>query len=417
MNQSSLPITAGLALACLLASFAMPMQSHAGKGDANTQIAVANDGIGLSFAADTDRQFLSMTVRVAAPGEGIVFSRRSLEPVVQWMPDPDAPDGYYRWEAWVVTADSGAVAAPGHASRPLARQLEKASPDGSVPIEQRFLDAVKQVRQESGTLELRDGWLRDVPGTGQELSALESSIGTILSFIVPPARAVQTFTESVEIEEGVPAKLFFDDTNLSGINWTLQGGSNQFGIIDAQANVTPFFVREGAPSSSLSIDDTGNIGLGTAFPNRSLEIVQEDPSISLRETDSSTQWNLRSFNGDFHLQHFNAGFRSPFQIESDAPGESIYVDTIGRVGLGVNNPTEDLTISGDSLGAMIGMRTDAGTATWQLGGGTGQLFFRDLSTGNNPLALVLARLSTALESTLRAMSASASFRPPPRCTY
>ncbi len=84
--------------------------------------------------------------------------------------------------------------------------------------------------------------------------------------------------------------------------WDLASNETNFFIRDATNGSTlPFRVRPGAPTSSIDIANTGNVGLGTSSPAEELHIVDSNnPRILLTDTDNSnTTWLLgHASNGD-----------------------------------------------------------------------------------------------------------------------
>ena len=70
-------------------------------------------------------------------------------------------------------------------------------------------------------------------------------------------------------------RLKFDDTSSSGFpanDWMLSanestsGGANRFMLVDDTAGRVPFSVSAGAPTDSLFLSQSGNLGLGTSNP-------------------------------------------------------------------------------------------------------------------------------------------------------
>jgi hypothetical protein len=92
----------------------------------------------------------------------------------------------------------------------------------------------------------------------------------------------ETFAgEALLLKQSV-VRLRFDDTSTAAgfptTNWQLRandagsGGADLFAIEDLSASTIPFTVRGGAPSSSVYIAASGNVGVGTAVPTRKLDV-------------------------------------------------------------------------------------------------------------------------------------------------
>ena len=138
---------------------------------AETQLTVENDGLTMKAIVSSDQDVLSTFIRVVGPG-GFVFEDRIEDGAIQWIPEGELADGIYRWEARAVTVKPGApmqqlsVAQPapaggqnGQADDQLGDSVERVQAPIEIPIERYFNRADKSVHVESGSFEVRDGWL------------------------------------------------------------------------------------------------------------------------------------------------------------------------------------------------------------------------------------------------------------------
>ena len=93
-------------------------------------------------------------------------------------------------------------------------------------------------------------------------------------------------------------RIFFDDTSVSAgfpankwritINDSASGGASFFFVDDVTGNRTGVFkIMAGAPSASLHIASSGNVGIGTTVPGLDLSLFSGDtPAIRLEQSGS-----------------------------------------------------------------------------------------------------------------------------------
>jgi hypothetical protein len=66
-------------------------------------VSLTSDGITVEPASVPN--FQGMRVRIISPGGYLVLDEESIGEPVTWLPAPGTPDGFYRYEAVVVTRD------------------------------------------------------------------------------------------------------------------------------------------------------------------------------------------------------------------------------------------------------------------------------------------------------------------------
>ncbi|MDX6663973.1 MAG: hypothetical protein QOG68_179 [Solirubrobacteraceae bacterium] len=152
-------------------------------------------------------------------------------------------------------------------------------------------------------------------------------------------------------------RLKFDDTSVgSGFpanDWELaandsaSGGANYFAINDATASRTPFLLTAGAPTNSLFMGATGNVGLGTATPSLKVHIRSGDtPAIRFEQDGGSgftpQTWDIGANEANFFVRDLTGGSRLPLRLRPGAPTSSIDVAANGNVGLGTASPAQPL---------------------------------------------------------------------------
>ncbi len=144
------------------------------------------------------------------------------------------------------------------------------------------------------------------------------------------------------------------DWQLSA-NDTFSGGANKFFVEDLTAATVPFLIEGGTPNNTLYVDSNGRVGIRTSTPGRDLTIsVPVSPIIRMEQSASPFQaWDIVANDANFYVRDVNHE-SNPFIIRSAAPGNSLVVDTTGRIGLGVASPLFQIHHSS-------GARLDAGT--------------------------------------------------------
>jgi hypothetical protein len=120
----------------------------------------------------------------------------------------------------------------------------------------------------------------------------------------------------------------------------------------------------GAPSNSLYIGPSGNIGLGTATPAADLHVVDSlDPAVRLEQTGQSSfpphTWDVFANENGFFVNNFTNS-ELPFRISTGAPTDSLAVEFGGRVAIGSNGANAPLEVRSNA--ATIG----AGNAVLKL---------------------------------------------------
>ena len=154
-------------------------------------------------------------------------------------------------------------------------------------------------------------------------------------------------------------RIGFDDTSSAAAfpnnDWELQandivnGGANKFSIEDVTHGSTPFTVEAAAPDHALFVDADGHIGGRTSTPAEDFHTISGNtPTLRLEQDGSGgldpQTWDLAGNEANFYLRDVT-GSRRPFIIESDAPSSSLFIDAVGRVGLGTSLPGRTVHIS------------------------------------------------------------------------
>ncbi len=177
-------------------------------------------------------------------------------------------------------------------------------------------------------------------------------------------------------------------------NDSANGGAEKFSIDDIDGGKTPFTILASAPSHSLYVNASGNVGLGTSTPVVELHVVDGDtPTLRLQQDGSSgftpQTWDVAGNETNFFVRDVTNGSTLPFRIRPGAPESSIDIAATGNVGIGSTSPDSNLDIEGSTPGMRF---TNTGTAgggfRFQMNGSTGTLNWRDLSTNNDVVKII-----------------------------
>ncbi len=158
-------------------------------------------------------------------------------------------------------------------------------------------------------------------------------------------------------------RIHFDDTSATGSfpsnDWRItandqaNGGASYLSIDDVTNSRTPFKTTAGAPSNSLFINASGNVGLGTATPVLDLHIVNGNtPAIRLEQDASSgftaQTWDVAGNEANFFVRDVTGGSLLPFRIQPGASSSTLYVSSSSKVGIGTAAPAEKLDVNGNA---------------------------------------------------------------------
>jgi hypothetical protein len=191
-------------------------------------------------------------------------------------------------------------------------------------------------------------------------------------------RANGTSAASMIIDRGA-------STNGASLNFRTAGTENFIVGTGVYAAGTIFQIGD-ATSPFVTVDANGNVGIGTASPNASLQIKQSSDGTGngLKITRSSEDtW------GEFYISSSNQGQNDPITLVHHRQGVSPDTDLMvwgrdgtvivpsGNVGIGTTSPSS-LVGDSDPVLEVSGTRpaivlndTDAGASSWEIRGSSG----------------------------------------------
>ena len=150
----------------------------------------------------------------------------------------------------------------------------------------------------------------------------------------------------------------YEQTNAGGFaaqTWDIAGNEANFFIRDVTGGSRlPFRIRPGAPTSSIDISATGNVGVGTASPSGKLQVISSSP-------DRNTNTQLILSDSVNNLKQLRMGWNNTFDfsyIQSTVFGTTannlILNEAGGNVGIGTTTPDLKLSVNGDADKALGG---------------------------------------------------------------
>ena len=143
--------------------------------------------------------------------------------------------------------------------------------------------------------------------------------------------------------------------------WDIAGNEANFFVRDVTGGSRlPFRIRPGAPTSSIDINASGNVGIGTASPSSLLTVSAATTSVTsiqstgtvgatrsilqmINPVSSGTGWDF-GYNVDLSSQDFSIRELTAGAIAS----RFIVKKTTGRVGVGTSSPDQLLSVNGDA---------------------------------------------------------------------
>lgn len=195
--------------------------------------------------------------------------------------------------------------------------------------------------------------------------------------------------------------------------WDIAGNEANFFVRDVTGGSRlPFRIRPGAPTSSIDINSSGQVGIGTASPSTKLEVVASSIADGVRITgnitgtlspafklfDSSTQRGALGlaeaaghFSGDAVAGDIILFANTGKLLFQNGAGASAMAVVGGQIGIGTTTPDQKLSVSGDAS-------KSAGGGSWQ--------FFSDERLKN-----IKGQFSSGLKAVMQLQPIRYSYKP------
>jgi Chaperone of endosialidase len=131
--------------------------------------------------------------------------------------------------------------------------------------------------------------------------------------------------------------------------WDIAGNEANFFVRDVTGGSRlPFRIRPGAPTSSIDISATGNVGIGTASPDFKLDVEASDAALRINATGANqvSRLLLTSATRDWRIGNDPNFANQLFIFDGTASAVRMAFDTSGNVGIGTMAPAARLHTTG-----------------------------------------------------------------------
>jgi endosialidase-like protein len=140
--------------------------------------------------------------------------------------------------------------------------------------------------------------------------------------------------------------------------WDIAGNEANFFVRDVTGgSLLPFRIRPGAPTSSVDISASGNVGIGTGSPSKKLHVAATNAQMFIdRPATAALNYALLDF-GTNNVPKFTVGLNADSDPGADRMAihdlafnatTAVMTFTGGNVGIGTNAPTQKLSVNGSA---------------------------------------------------------------------
>ena len=138
------------------------------------------------------------------------------------------------------------------------------------------------------------------------------------------------------------------ETDAGNQQYSMFGLGGEFFVRDITNSTYPFKIENNVPTSTLVLDSTGNVGIGTASPSEELEVAGAQPRISLNDTSSTVggMLSLIEFDATDGRAGYIGAINSDMYVSSIA---DILLAPTGNVGIGTTSPGSKLQVYSTAL--------------------------------------------------------------------
>lgn len=134
--------------------------------------------------------------------------------------------------------------------------------------------------------------------------------------------------------------------------WDIAGNEANFFVRDVTGGSRlPFRIRPGAPTSSIDIDSSGNVGIGNSSPIAPITFAATTgDKIQLFPSSAGTRFGMGIQGGEMQFyvpsgtQHFS--FNTGGALQTSGSNELVRIQSGGNVGIGTINPLGKLDVNG-----------------------------------------------------------------------
>ncbi|WP_425098153.1 hypothetical protein [Tropicibacter sp. S64] len=167
--------------------------------------------------------------------------------------------------------------------------------------------------------------------------------------------------------KGNDPRIAFEDTSTSTFadrDWVMGPGGNPaietFSVYDAANDLNstpkiPFSIMGGAPTNTLWLDSTGQVGIGTSLPQADLHVVTNDsPSLLLEQSGAfgDQKWSMFGSEGGFFMQDGNTG-NNFLTVLPGVPSAALTLFPNGNLGVGASPASTALHVLRNNGDAQI----------------------------------------------------------------
>lgn len=158
--------------------------------------------------------------------------------------------------------------------------------------------------------------------------------------------------DTIRLKENNVRIKFQDTSNSSSFptgdweiiaNDSVNGGANLFAIKDVDSDKTPFSIIQGAPSNSIFVASTGNVGFNTSTPLMQLHTVTSNsPTLRLDQDQgagfAAQAWDVGGNETNFFVRDVTNNGQLPLRIQANAPNASLFIARDGDIGFQTTTP-------------------------------------------------------------------------------
>ncbi len=128
--------------------------------------------------------------------------------------------------------------------------------------------------------------------------------------------------------------------------WDIAGNEANFFVRDVTGGSRlPFRIRPGAPTSSIDVGASGNVGIGAAAPAGSLDIKRASGDVTLNLTGAAKTWVIKNAAANGRLTFGSvSGGPTPFKLAANAVENLLRVGVVNATTVDING---DLVVTGN----------------------------------------------------------------------